>query len=37
LTLSGTVTNWWQHYLMRNTAWNAPGVELVRDRLQIAH
>ena len=36
VTLSGTVTNWWHRYLSRNTAWNAPGVEDVRDHLRIA-
>ena len=36
VTLSGTVTNWWHRYLSRNSAWNAPGVEDVRDHLRIA-
>ena len=36
VTLSGTVTTWWQRYLARNTAWNAAGVEDVRDHLHIA-
>ena len=36
VTLSGTVTNWWHRYLSRNSAWNAPGVEVVRDHLRIA-
>jgi osmotically-inducible protein OsmY len=36
VTLSGFVTNWWQRYLSRNAAWNAPGVEDVRDHLRIA-
>jgi osmotically-inducible protein OsmY len=36
VTLSGTVTNWWHRYLTRNSAWNAPGVEDVRDHLNIA-
>ena len=35
VTLSGTVTNWWHRYLTRNSAWNAPGVEDVRDHLRI--
>lgn len=35
VTLSGTVTNGWQRYLMRNSAWNAPGVEDVRDHMRI--
>ena len=35
VTLSGTVTNWWHRYLARNSAWNAPGVEDVRDHMQI--
>lgn len=34
-TLSGTVSNWWHRYLSRNSAWNAPGVEDVRDHLRI--
>jgi osmotically-inducible protein OsmY len=37
VTLSGTVTNWWQRYLTRSAAWNAPGVENVRDRLHISN
>jgi osmotically-inducible protein OsmY len=36
VTLSGTVTSWWQRYVARNSAWNAPGVEAVRDHIQIA-
>ena len=36
VTLSGVVSNWWHRYLSRNTAWNAPGVEDVRDHLRIA-
>jgi osmotically-inducible protein OsmY len=36
VTLSGTVTNWWHRHLTRNSAWNAPGVEDVRDQMRIA-
>jgi osmotically-inducible protein OsmY len=36
VTLSGTVTDWWHRYLTRNSAWNAPGVEEVRDHMLIA-
>jgi len=36
VTLTGTVTNWWHRFLSRNSAWNAPGVEDVRDHLRIA-
>ena len=36
VTLSGTVTDWWHRYLARKSAWNAPGVEDVRDQIQIA-
>jgi osmotically-inducible protein OsmY len=36
VTLSGTVTNWWHRNLARKSAWNAPGVEDVRDQIQIA-
>jgi osmotically-inducible protein OsmY len=35
VTLSGTVTSWWHRYLTRNSAWNAPGVEDVRDHMRI--
>ncbi len=35
VTLSGTVTNWWHRYLARKWAWDAPGVEDVRDHLRI--
>jgi osmotically-inducible protein OsmY len=36
VTLSGTVTSWWHRYLTRSSAWNAPGVEDVRDHMRIA-
>jgi len=36
VTLSGTVTSWWHRNLTRNSAWNAPGVEDVRDHMRIA-
>jgi osmotically-inducible protein OsmY len=36
VTLSGTVSSWWHRYLTRNCAWNAPGVEDVRDHMRIA-
>jgi len=36
VTLSGTVSSWWHRYLTRNSAWNAPGVEDVRDHMRIA-
>ena len=35
VTLSGTVTSWWQRRLARNSAWNAPGVQHVTDHLTI--
>ena len=36
VTLSGTVTNWWHRYLTRKSAWNAQGVEDVRDHMRLA-
>ena len=36
VTLDGTVSNWWQRYMTRKAAWNAPGVEDVRDNMRIA-
>jgi osmotically-inducible protein OsmY len=36
VTLSGTVTNWWQRDLARASAWNAPGVQNVTDHLTIS-
>jgi len=36
VTLSGTVSSWWHRYLTRNSAWNAPGVEDVLDRMRIS-
>ncbi len=36
VTLSGTVSSWWHRYLTRKTAWNASGVEDVRDHMRIA-
>jgi osmotically-inducible protein OsmY len=35
VTLSGTVTNWWQRYRTRKSAWNAAGVEDVHDDLRV--
>lgn len=36
VTLSGTVTNWWQLDSAREAAWNAPGVRHVANKLTIA-
>ncbi len=36
VTLSGTVTNWWQLDSAREAAWNAPGVRHVSNKLTIA-
>jgi osmotically-inducible protein OsmY len=36
VTLSGTVTNWWQLESAREAAWNAPGVRHVASNLTIA-
>jgi osmotically-inducible protein OsmY len=36
VTLSGTVTNWWQLESAREAAWNAPGVRHVANNLTIA-
>jgi osmotically-inducible protein OsmY len=36
VTLSGTVTNWWQLESAREAAWNAPGVRNVANNLTIA-
>jgi osmotically-inducible protein OsmY len=36
VTLSGTVTSWWQRHLARTSAWNAAGVRNVKDHLHIA-
>jgi len=36
VTLSGTVTSWWHRHLTRKSAWNASGVEDVRDHMRIA-
>jgi osmotically-inducible protein OsmY len=35
VTLSGTVTSWWQREMARESAWSAPGVRHVADRLTI--
>lgn len=35
VTLSGTVTNWWQLDSAREAAWNTPGVQQVANRLAI--
>ncbi len=35
VTLSGTVTSWWQRDLARNAAWNATGVQHVTDHMTI--
>ena len=35
VTLSGTVTSWWQRDLARNAAWNATGVQNVTDHMTI--
>jgi osmotically-inducible protein OsmY len=37
VTLSGTVTSWWQRDLARNSAWNAPGVQNVTDHMTISY
>ena len=37
VTLSGTVTSWWQRDLARNSAWNAPGVQNVTDHMTIGY
>ena len=37
VTLSGTVTSWWQRRLARNSAWNAPGVQNVTDHMTIGY
>jgi osmotically-inducible protein OsmY len=37
VTLSGSVTSWWQRDLARDSAWNAPGVQNVKDHMTIAH
>jgi len=37
VTLSGTVTSWWQRDLARNAAWNAAGVQNVTDHMTIAY
>jgi osmotically-inducible protein OsmY len=36
VTLSGTVTNWWQLDSAREAAWSAPGVRHVANNLTIA-
>ena len=35
VTLSGSVHNWWERELARRSAWTAPGVRRVIDRLAI--
>jgi osmotically-inducible protein OsmY len=35
VTLSGRVHNWWERELARRSAWSAPGVRKVIDRLAI--
>ena len=35
VTLSGRVHNWWERELARRSAWSAPGVRQVIDRLAI--
>lgn len=37
VTLSGTVTSWWQRNLARDSAWNAPGVQNVQDNLTVSY
>jgi osmotically-inducible protein OsmY len=37
VTLCGTVTNWWQRDMARDSAWNAAGVRNVNDQLTISH
>jgi osmotically-inducible protein OsmY len=37
VTLSGTVSSWWQRDLARNSAWNAPGVQNVTDHMTISY
>jgi len=36
VTLSGTVTSWWQRNMACNSAWNAPGVQKVTDEMTIS-
>jgi len=35
VTLSGTVTSWYERHLARKSAWNAPGVHRVEDDLVV--
>lgn len=35
VTLSGTVASWWQRNQARDSAWNAPGVQNVKDDLTV--
>ena len=35
VTLSGRVRNWWERELARRSAWSAPGVRQVIDRLAV--
>lgn len=37
VTLSGTVTSWWQKELAREAAWNSSGVHHVTNELRIAY
>jgi osmotically-inducible protein OsmY len=37
VTLSGTVTSWWQRDRAFDSAWNAPGVEQVTDHMVISY
>ena len=36
VTLSGTVTSWWQKELAREAAWNSGGVTFVHNELKVA-
>jgi osmotically-inducible protein OsmY len=35
VTLSGTVTSWYERHLARKSAWNSPGVHRVDDDLLV--
>jgi osmotically-inducible protein OsmY len=37
VTLSGTVHNWWERELARESAWSAPGVHHVLDKMTLQY